>query len=113
MEVVGFEPTPLYPFFQTPTRLFCCEFQKLPNKQVYLFYSFYCYTEFPTKKIISEFSVNDFQHQDARGISWVTGMVVMPSNTLSASSKALNSASASARRSATNVSSHLNNLIHF
>ena len=29
---------------------FVVNFKKLPNKQVYLFYSFYCYTEFPTKK---------------------------------------------------------------
>ena len=43
-------------------------------------------------------------HQD-RGISWVTGWSLCHQHEISASSKALNSASASARRSATNVSS--------
>jgi len=45
------------------------------------------------------------QHQTSRVIIWVTGWSYYAINTASASSKALNSASASARRSATNVSS--------
>lgn len=32
LEVAGFEPASLYPFFQTSTRLFCRKFQKVTQQ---------------------------------------------------------------------------------
>ena len=102
---MGFEPTPLYPFFQTSTRLFCCEFKKVTQQTNLPFLFVLLLYGISNEKIISEFSVNDSTKISFRGISWVTGWSYYAINTASASSKALNSASASARRSATNVSS--------
>ena len=59
VEVVGFEPTSLYPFFQTSTRLFCCEFQKVTQQTNLPFLFVLLLYGISNEKIVSEFSVND------------------------------------------------------
>ena len=59
LEVAGFEPASLYPFFQTSTRLFCRKFQKVTQQTSLPFLFVLLLYGISNEKIISEFSVND------------------------------------------------------